>query len=139
LAATPSTPVPRLLPSGTVPAMRPYVVRRLRPQLLIPVGALAALVVVAVVAFDFSPVFIALAAVVTAVNLWQGSVVLRIDGAGIRFTHGRRGRFIPWNAVQDVSATADELAVHMRDGTARIRLPGLDGDAVTEAVRLNRR
>ena len=119
--------------------MRPYVVRRLRPQLLIPVGALAALVVVAVVAFDFSPVFIALAAVVTAVNLWQGSVVLRIDSAGIRFTHGRRGRFIPWNAVEDVSATTDELAVHMRDGTARIRLPGLDGDAVTEAVRLNRR
>jgi hypothetical protein len=118
--------------------MQPYVVRRLRPELLITVGALSVLAILAVAAFDWSPAFIAVAAAVAAVNLWLGSVVLRIDGNGIRFAHGRRARFIPWDAVEDLTATGDEIAVRLRDGTARIRVRGLDADAVTEAVRLNR-
>jgi hypothetical protein len=117
----------------------PYVVRRLQPHLLLPVAALVILVALAVGVYDFSPVFIVLALAVTAVNLWVGSVALRIDGAGIRFTHRRRGRFIPWQAVQDVTVTDHDMSVRMSDGTVRIPVKGLDPAAVRQAVDLNRR
>ncbi len=118
---------------------KPYVVRRLQPHLLLPVAALVVLVALAVGVYDFSPIFIVLALGVTAVNLWVGSVALRIDGAGIRFMHRRRGRFIPWQAVEDVTPTDDGISVRMADGTVQIPVKGLDPAAVREAVDLNRR
>jgi hypothetical protein len=117
----------------------PYVVRRLQPHLLFPVAALVVLVALAVGVYDFSPIFIVLALGVTAVNLWVGSVALRIDGAGIRFTFRRRGRFLPWEAVEDVTATDQDISVRTADGTVRIPVKGLDPAEVREAVDLNRR
>ena len=143
MAATPSTGPAGLLHAGagTVPASmaEPYVIRRLQPHLLLPVAALVLLVALAVGVYDFSPIFIVLAVAVTAVNLWVGSVALRIDGAGIRFTHGRRGRFIPWQRVEDVQATDHEISVRMAEGTVQIPIKGLDPAAVRAAVDLNRR
>lgn len=114
-----------------------YVVRALRPAMVLPLAVLGAWVAFSVLVVDSVPsLFIAVAVVLIAVQIRAQSLVLRVDGDGVRIGRGEAQRGpvrVPWRSIEALElrsplAGEPELGVRLR---AEAPLPG----RVTAVIR----
>ncbi len=111
--------------------MKPYTIRRVRPQALIPlVGVPVFFVIVGPHGLEW--VLVAVWVLLAAGYLARGSLQLRVDERGVWVAGGA---IVPWSSVREVRLDGERLTVRLHAGDdVEFPAEGLDRAALAAAV-----